>query len=59
MGGRSVMSMQADAGDPRTFHGWDRGKLGISLNLASVEGRGLYLRLVEHADVVIENFAPR
>ncbi len=32
MGGRSVMSMQADAGDPRTFHGWDRGKLGISLN---------------------------
>ena len=45
--------------DPRLYHGWDRGKLGISLDLASEEGRALYLRLVAHADIVVENFAPR
>ena len=49
----------AQAGDARKFHGWDRGKLGITLDLASEEGRALYLRLVGAADIVIENFAPR
>ncbi len=33
-------------------------KLGITLNLEIAEGRALLLRLVEEADLVIENFAP-
>lgn len=33
-------------------------KRGITLNLKSEEGRDLLLRLVEHADVLLENFAP-
>jgi crotonobetainyl-CoA:carnitine CoA-transferase CaiB-like acyl-CoA transferase len=36
-----------------------RGKQHLALNLASEEGRALYLKLVEGADVVIENFSPR
>jgi len=37
----------------------NRSKRGISLDLASDEGRRLFLRLVEDADVVVENFTPR
>ena len=33
-------------------------KLGITLNLELAEGRALLLRLVENAELVIENFAP-
>ncbi len=37
----------------------NRSKRGISLDLASEAGRRLFLRLVEQADVVVENFTPR
>ena len=37
----------------------NRGKLGLSLDLASDAGRELFLRLVADADVVVENFTPR
>jgi crotonobetainyl-CoA:carnitine CoA-transferase CaiB-like acyl-CoA transferase len=37
----------------------NRSKRGMSLDLASDEGRRLFLRLVEDADVVVENFTPR
>lgn len=33
-------------------------KLGLSLDLKNAEGREVFLRLVDRADVVIENFAP-
>jgi crotonobetainyl-CoA:carnitine CoA-transferase CaiB-like acyl-CoA transferase len=33
-------------------------KRGITLNLKSAEGRGLLMKLVERADVLLENFAP-
>ncbi len=36
-----------------------RGKQHLALDLASDQGRALYLRLVATADVVIENFSPR
>ena len=36
-----------------------RGKRHLALDLASEQGRALYLRLVAIADVVIENFSPR
>ncbi|MBV8359899.1 MAG: CoA transferase [Deltaproteobacteria bacterium] len=35
------------------------GKYGLSLNLATSEGREIAMRLVKWADVVIENFSPK
>jgi crotonobetainyl-CoA:carnitine CoA-transferase CaiB-like acyl-CoA transferase len=40
------------------FLGVNAGKRGISINLKHPEGIELCLRLVEHADVFIENFRP-
>ena len=34
-----------------------RGKKAISLDLKQVEGKALFFRLLEHADVVVENFS--
>lgn len=41
------------------FNTQNRNKRAISLDLASKEGRNIFLRLVEHGDVVIENYSPR
>lgn len=38
---------------------WNRGKRGLTLNLETGEGREVFHRLVEKADVVIESFSPR
>ena len=40
------------------FQSVNRGKRSISVDLRSDEGRDLFLRLVEQADVVMENFTP-
>ncbi len=40
------------------FFSINRGKKSIGLNLREQEGRELFLRLVEKADVVVENFTP-
>jgi crotonobetainyl-CoA:carnitine CoA-transferase CaiB-like acyl-CoA transferase len=40
------------------FLGVNAGKRGVSINLKHPEGRELCLRLMEHADVFIENFRP-
>lgn len=40
------------------FFSINRGKRSVSINLQSAEGKSLFLKLVEHADVVIENFTP-
>jgi crotonobetainyl-CoA:carnitine CoA-transferase CaiB-like acyl-CoA transferase len=40
------------------FAEMNSGKLGVSLNLKTEGGRGLFHRLVEISDVVVENLAP-
>ncbi|MGE3077196.1 MAG: CaiB/BaiF CoA transferase family protein [Dehalococcoidia bacterium] len=40
------------------FFSINRGKRSISIDLRSSEGKELFLKLVEKADVVIENFTP-
>jgi len=40
------------------FLSLNRGKKSITLNLASEQGKGIFLKLVEHVDVVVENFTP-
>jgi benzylsuccinate CoA-transferase BbsF subunit len=40
------------------FHGLNRSKLGITVNIKHVEGVALLKRLVRISDVVINNFAP-
>ena len=40
------------------FMSINRGKKSISIDLAMEEGKELFLKLVEQADVVVENFTP-
>jgi len=40
------------------FLGWNQGKRGISVNLASAEGREIILGLADKADIVVENLRP-
>ena len=40
------------------FFSINRGKRSIAIDLRKAEGKELFLRLVEHADVVMENFTP-
>ncbi len=42
-----------------TFHGTNPGKRSVTIDFSKPEGRELVLRLVERADVVVENFTPR
>jgi crotonobetainyl-CoA:carnitine CoA-transferase CaiB-like acyl-CoA transferase len=42
-----------------TFHGTNPAKRSVTIDFSTSEGRELLLRLVEHADVVVENFTPR
>ena len=42
-----------------TFHGTNPGKRSVTIDFSTPEGRDLVLRLVERADVVVENFTPR
>ena len=40
------------------FLSLNRGKRSVTLDLATDQGRDLFLRLVDKADVVVENFKP-
>ena len=42
-----------------TFHGTNPAKRSVTVDFSKPEGRELILRLVEHVDVVVENFTPR
>ncbi|QFS83700.1 Formyl-coenzyme A transferase [Roseivivax sp. THAF40] len=67
--GADVIKIEAPVGaDPSAGvsgarHGYDmlnlhRNKRSLTLNLKAPEGRALFLRMVESADVVVENFRP-
>lgn len=43
--------------DPLSYHGFDRGKRSITLDLSSAEGKELYRRLAGVSDVIVENFS--
>ena len=45
-------------GESTYFFSINRGKKSISIDLSREEGKELFLRLVEHVDVVMENFTP-
>ncbi len=42
----------------RAFSNWNRNKRGITLNLRDSRSHEIYWKLVDGADVVVENFAP-
>jgi crotonobetainyl-CoA:carnitine CoA-transferase CaiB-like acyl-CoA transferase len=42
-----------------TFHGTNPAKRSVTIDFSKPGGRELVLRLVEHVDVVVENFTPR
>jgi crotonobetainyl-CoA:carnitine CoA-transferase CaiB-like acyl-CoA transferase len=42
-----------------TFHGTNPAKRSVTIDFSVPEGREVLLRLVEQADVVVENFTPR
>jgi crotonobetainyl-CoA:carnitine CoA-transferase CaiB-like acyl-CoA transferase len=59
--GADVVKIETADGDPFRmtafgFHGWNRGKRSLVLDLKRPEGRDGFLDLVRHADVVVENF---
>ncbi len=68
--GADVIKIEHPKGDPVRGHGhskndvplwWkmiSRNKRAITLNLSDAEGQKLLLALIEHADVLIENFRP-
>ena len=58
---RSVGPFLNDIPDPNrslSFWHYNTSKRGVTLNLESNEGRGLFLRLAGKADIVLETFAP-
>lgn len=66
--GADVIKVERPEGDPfrafrggqysPNFVGFNRNKRSVKLDLGSATGRDTFLRLVERADVVIENFRP-
>lgn len=62
--GATVVRVEApthlnDNHDSLLYNNNNAGKYSLSLNLRTLEGRRLFLRLVRWADVVVENFTPR
>lgn len=68
--GAEVVKVEHPRGDPARTHGHDknghglwwkvisRNKRTVTLNVGNQQGQDILRRLVEHADVLIENFRP-
>lgn len=61
--GARVIKVESLTGDPfrslgPTFQDWNRGKRSICVDLKTEAGHGVLYRLVENADVVVENYRP-
>jgi crotonobetainyl-CoA:carnitine CoA-transferase CaiB-like acyl-CoA transferase len=61
--GAEVVKVEPPTGDPfraigPLFCSWNQGKRSIAIDLQAEDGRRLMHRLVERADVVVENFRP-
>jgi crotonobetainyl-CoA:carnitine CoA-transferase CaiB-like acyl-CoA transferase len=61
--GADVIKIESLEGDPFRhfgfgFLGWNQGKRGLALNLASADGREIVRELARKADVVVENMRP-
>ena len=59
--GATVIKIEPHSGDPFRqfglgFQGWNRGKRSLALDLKSEQGRQTLYRLVQQADVVVENY---
>ncbi|WP_203236775.1 CaiB/BaiF CoA transferase family protein [Nocardia panacis] len=57
-GGEPVRWRVVDEQQTAAFDLLNGGKKSLRLNLKDAEGRALFLRLVERADIVVENFSP-
>lgn len=56
--GPPIVGTEPDPEQQPMFHNINRGKLSFTVDFHSERGRELILDLVEHCDVVIENYAP-
>ncbi|MBI1846435.1 MAG: CoA transferase [Candidatus Rokubacteria bacterium] len=60
--GATIVKVESLAGDSFRelpgFHGWNRGKRSIALDLKTAEGRAVVERLAAQGDVVMENMRP-
>jgi benzylsuccinate CoA-transferase BbsF subunit len=56
--GPPIVGDQPDPEQQPMFHNVNRGKLSFTVDFRTDEGRALILDLVEHCDVVVENFSP-
>ena len=55
---RHVPPLAPESGEGLLFRALNRGKKSLTLNLKSEEGRAVFLRLVQAADVLLESFRP-
>jgi crotonobetainyl-CoA:carnitine CoA-transferase CaiB-like acyl-CoA transferase len=55
---RYVPPLDPESSEGMLFRALNRGKKSLTLNLKSDEGRAVFLRLVETADVLLESFRP-
>ncbi len=58
VGDRARASGPFIEGESSYFMSVNRGKLGVTLDLSLPEGRDAFLRLVDNADVMLENLSP-
>jgi crotonobetainyl-CoA:carnitine CoA-transferase CaiB-like acyl-CoA transferase len=61
--GADVIKVEPPTGDPfrahgGAFQGWNRGKRGVGVDLTHPRGKEVLRRLVERADVVVQNYRP-